>query len=88
MGKNAVNADQLATLLKLGAIPRSRKHWMALPHWDTQLADVLVEQGLATKETLAGESSYQLTQRGRDVCAAMYKAAHLEIFGEETEYRA
>lgn len=87
MSRNRVNADHLATLLKLGAIPRKRNNWMTLNHADSQRADVLVKQGLANKETLANEPGYQLTDRGRDVCAAMYQAAHREMFGEEVEYR-
>lgn len=87
MPRNRVNADHLAILLEIGAIPRGRKNWMTLRHADAQLADVLVGHKLANKETLAGEPAYQLTDRGREVCAAMYRAAHREIFGEEVEYR-
>lgn len=87
MSRNRVNADQLATLLKLGAIPRARKNWLVLHGGEPSRADALVKQGLANKETLANEPAYRLTDRGRDVCAAMYRAAHREMFGEDVEYR-
>lgn len=87
MPRNRVNADRLSLLLQIGAIPRGRKTWLTLHGDDFRLADVLVEQRLANKETLAGEPAYQLRDRGREVCAAMYGAAHRVIFGEEMEYR-
>lgn len=86
MPRNRVNADHLSVLLQIRSIPRGRKNWMTLRHVDVQLADILVEHKLANKETLAGEPAYQLTDRGREVCAAMYGAAHRVIFGEEMEY--
>lgn len=88
--RHRVNVDYLKALLDLLSIPCGRKNWRLLNHSDSQMADGLVRLGLAVcdgEDHGDGDRAFQATPKGRKVAAAMFSAAHREIFGEDLEYR-
>lgn len=85
-----VNMTDLAMLLELCHIPRTRNNWRIVSG-DKQVGDCkrLILAGMAEEgPSLFGHRSFAATNFGRNVAAAMLGAAHKVVFGQEQEYRA